>query len=349
MTTEKIYLASDNFAPVHPTILEAIVEANKGYANAYGQDNWTQKAEQLVNESFGHHCKVLFVPTGTGANVLALKLSCRSYESVICSDIAHIQYQESGAAESVVGCKLLTVPHKEGKITPEGLFKKLKIERAFGRHSTSPRVLSITQPTEVGTIYTLAELKELYRLCKQENLLLHIDGSRLCNALVKLKISFKEMIREIPVDILSLGGTKSGLMFAEMLIIFNPSLTEGADHLQKQTLQLISKMRYMSAQFIPFFEKGLWSSLATHANQKAQDVVALIEANKQLSLSYPVHTNQIFFSAPRSWISFIQEKIACYLWNEEKGEIRFITAWNTSEKEINGVKNLFAELSRHPI
>ncbi|MCX6990058.1 MAG: aminotransferase class I/II-fold pyridoxal phosphate-dependent enzyme [Chlamydiae bacterium] len=349
MTHEKICLASDNFTPVHPSIMEAISEANSGYAPSYGSDTWTAQAEALIAQSFKASPKVLFMLNGTGANVLALKLACKRHESVICTDIAHLHYQESGAAEAVVGCKLLKVPHHEGKITPEGISKRLKIERAFGKHSTSPRVLSITQPTEVGTVYTLEELKELARLCKQENLLLHMDGSRLYNAAVSLKASLSDIAKAASLDILSLGGTKNGLMFAESLLIFNEALQEGADHLHKQNLGLISKMRYLSAQYIPYFKHQLWKTLAEHANQKAQEIAALIKEIPHLSLSHSVETNQIFFTAPPSWIPHIQEKISCYLWNQEKNEIRFITSWKTTEEEVKQVKSALTQISHHPI
>ena len=231
MTQDKICLASDNWTAVHPTIIDAILEANQGYAPAYGADIWTAQAEDLMRHAFRSSPKVLILPTGTGANVLALKLVCKRHESVLCTDIAHIQYQESGSAESIVGCKLLTVPHKKGKITSEGIIHKLRMERAFGKHSTSPRILSITQPTEVGTVYTLRELKELAKLCKEEQLLMHMDGSRLYNAAVSLTASLEEIVHAASLDILSLGGTKNGLMSAESLLIFNPALQEGADHL----------------------------------------------------------------------------------------------------------------------
>lgn len=344
MPTAKICLASDNFSPAHPLIVEAIVEANKGYAPSYGSDAWTEQAEELIQQSFGKKCKVLIVPSGSGANVLALKFACRRYESVICTDIAHMQYQESGAAESIVGCKLLTVPHQYGKVTPEAITKKLKHERAFGKHSTSPRVLSITQPTEVGTVYSLPELQALSTLCKAENLLFHIDGSRLYNALCYLGINFHEMMGVASLDVLSLGGTKNGLMGAEALLIFNSNLQEGSDHLHKQTLQLVSKMRYLSAQYVPFFKNGLWHSLASHANQKAKELASFLQTIPQIRLSYPVETNQIFFIAPSTWLTSIQDKILCIPWDQEKNEIRFITSWDTSEKDIEDVKSLFSNL-----
>jgi threonine aldolase len=348
MSQSKVCLASDNWAPAHPAVLEAIVEANQGYAPSYGSDLWTEEAQKLIQKTFKISCKVFIVPSGTGANVFGLKLACRRHESIICTDIAHIQYQESGAAESIIGCKLLTVPHQEGKVTPKVLLKKLKSERAFGKHSTSPKVLSITQPTEIGTIYTLEELAFLAKLCQEENLLFHIDGSRFYNAIVALQVSFSEIVDIAHPDLLSLGGTKNGLVGAEALLIFNKTLQEGSDHLHKQTLQLMSKMRYLSAQYIPFFEKNLWRDLAAQANQKAKEIAAIIRATPHLSLSYPVESNQIFFTAPSSWTSLIQENIHCYPWDQEKNEIRFIASWCTSEEDIKNLEKIFRKISQQP-
>ena len=346
MSQRQICLASDNWTPAHPLIIKAITGANEGYAPSYGSDPWTEEAKNLIQKNFKSKCKVFIVPTGTGANMFALRLCCKAYESVICTDIAHIHYQESGAAEALVGCKLTTIANNEGKVTPNEIVRKLQRERAFGKHSTAPRVLSITQPTEIGTVYTLEELKALSKLCKQENLLVHIDGSRLYNAAVSLNASLDEIIEAAHVDILSLGGTKNGLMGAEALVIFNPALQEGSDHLQKQMLQLLSKMRYVSAQYIPFFKNNLWHTLATQANQKAQEIASIIKSTPGLSLSYPVETNQIFFTAPSSWIPLIQEKIFCYPWNAEKNEIRFIASWNTSKQDIQEIQSILSEISK---
>jgi threonine aldolase len=336
MTQNKINLASDNWSSAHPLIMNAVMEANQDYAPSYGSDSYTEEAQKLIQDALGAKCKVFMMSTGTGANIVALKLACRRHESVICTDIAHIQYQESGAAESIIGCKLLTV-------------KKLSSERAFGKHSTSPRVLSIAQPTEVGTVYTLDELAVLSGLCKEENLLFHIDGSRLYNAAASLKVSLEAIIRASQLDILSLGGTKNGLMGAEALVIFNPALYEGSDHLQKQTLQLLPKMRYLSAQYIPFFKDNLWLELAKNANQRAQEIATIIKEIPQFSLSYSVESNQIFFTVPNSWIPLIQEKIFCYPWDKEKNEMRFITSWNTSEKDVNIVRSALIDISRNSI
>lgn len=346
MSNKKVYLASDNWSPAHPAILKAVAEANEGFAPSYGLDPWTEEAQKAIQKAFKSKCKVFFTPSGTGANVFGFKLACRRHESVICTDIAHIHSHESGSAESVVGCKLLTVPHQEGKMTPCALMKKLKSERAFGKHSTSPRVVSIAQPTEVGTVYSIEELKSLSKLCQEENLLLHIDGSRLYNAAASLGISLHEMISSIHVDILSLGGTKNGLLGAEALLIFNPALEEGSDHVHKQTLQLLSKMRFLSAQYIPLFKDDLWHTLATHANKRAQEIAAIIKATPHLSLSYPVDSNQIFFTAPPEWIPHIVEQIACHLWDQERNEIRFIASWNTSEKDVKEVEGILKAIAQ---
>jgi threonine aldolase len=346
MTTNKICLASDNWSSAHPLVIKALIEANEDYAPSYGSDRWTEKAHELIEKAFQTKCKVFILPTGTGANVFGLMLCCRRHESVICTDIAHIQYQESGAFESIVGGKLLTVPHQNGKVTSPDILKKLRNERAFGKHSTSPRVLSIAQPTEVGTIYSLQELKSLAKLCQEENLLFHIDGSRLYNAVASQKIDLSEIVSITSLDILSLGGTKNGLIGAEALLVFNPSLQDGSDFLQKQTLQLLSKMRYVSAQFIPFFKDELWRTLALHANQKAKEIASIIEATPQCSLSYPAETNQIFFTTPPTWIAKIQEEIFCLLWDREKNEIRFIASWSTTDQDVEGVRALFTRLSK---
>lgn len=343
-TLKKVCLASDNWSPAHPLIMEALIAANVGAASAYGGDAWTEQAEAVIQGAFRSPCKVFMVPTGTGANIFGLLLSCLRHESVICTNIAHIHYQESGAPEALIGCKLLTVPHQGGKITPEAIMEKLKSERAFGKHSTFPRVLAITEPTEVGTVYSLAELKTIKKLCTEENLYLHMDGSRLYNAAVSLGAPLHELVTAIGVDTLSLGGTKNGLLFAEALVVFNSELLKGAEHLQKQTLQLLSKMRYLSAQYIPFFTKKLWHTLAQNANLRAQEIASIIKATPGASLSYPVETNQVLFTVPASWIPLLQQAITCMVWDQQINQIRFIASWNTSEQDVRDVKAVFEKL-----
>jgi threonine aldolase len=339
----KISIASDNVSPVHPDIIEALIAVNEGWAPSYGGDRSTAEAIKTLQKTFQTRAKVFIVPTGTGANVFALKLACRPYSSILCSAISHINCQESGAPESITGCKLILVAATEGKVTPAAVKKQLAHERLSGKHSTIPKILSITQPTEVGTVYSLEELKALSLLCKEEGLMLHMDGSRLYNAAAALNVSLSEITEAASPDILSLGGTKNGLMSAEAVLIFNPLLEEGSDHLQKQTLQLMSKMRYLSAQFPPFFHKELWRKLAQNANDKAKKLADFIKTLPGFTLNYTVQTNQIFFSAPPERISFIQETIGCILWNPDLNEIRFVTSWNTTDEEIDHVKQILAD------
>jgi threonine aldolase len=310
----------------------ALQEANQGYASSYGNDHFTQKAKSLIQKEVGRECQVLIVPTGTGANILSLKLALRCHESAVVTEMAHVQTNETGAAEAVVGCKLLTVSSILGKVTPDNVLKRIRSERLNGPHATSPKLLSITQPTEVGTVYTLEEIKALANLCREENLYLHMDGSRLYNAAVSLGVSLSTLTQY--VDILSLGGTKNGLVGAEALVIFNPAFLGPEEYFRKQTLQLTSKMRYLSVQFFPFFEKGLWKQLATNSNKKALEIASILESCPGYRLNYPVDSNQIFFSPPKDKTEMILEHVYCYLWNEEKNEIRFVTSWNTTEEDV---------------
>ncbi len=340
----KVCLASDNWSPAHPLVMKAIEEANDDFAPSYGGDRWTEEAQSVIQKAFKRSCKVFVVPCGTGANIFGLSLGLRRSESVICTDIAHINYQESGASEALLGCKLITIPHENGKVVPELLIAKIRRERAFGMHSTNPRILSITQPTEIGTVYTPEELITLSKICKEEKLLLHVDGSRFYNAAVSLQLPLADMVHG--VDMLSLGGTKNGLMGAESLVIFHPDLQEGSGHLHKQNLQFMSKMRYLSAQYIAFFKNDLWHALAREANQRAKEIATLVKSTPSLSLSYPVETNQIFFTAPPAWIPKIQERVACHLWDSSKQELRWIASWNTSEEDVGSLRMIIQEMMR---
>ena len=203
---EKVCLASDNYTAAHPSIMEALLEVNHGAAQAYAEDLWTEKAEKLIQKTLDRKGKIHIVASGTGANVFALKLACQGVDAVVCSDIAHINTNETGAVEAIVGCKLLTVPHENGKISPEEILKKIKTETINGKHATFPRILSITQSTEVGTVYTLKEIKALAKFCKEHDLLFHMDGSRLYNAAVSLGASLHELTCDL--DLLSLGEQK---------------------------------------------------------------------------------------------------------------------------------------------
>lgn len=342
---KKPNFASDNCSPAHPLILEAMLKANEGHAASYGADPWTIEAQRILENVFQADILSYFVPSGTGSNVLALKLACLRYESVICSEISHVHLQESGAFESIVGCKLLSVPHFLGKVRAEDVLQKIQAEKFSGKHATSPKVLSIAQPTEVGTVYSLNELRELSDLCKKEGLYLHIDGSRIYNAAVSLNADLHEITKSAGVDILSLGGTKNGLVGAEALLIFNPKLRAGSDIMHKQTLQLLSKMRFLSAQFIAYFTNNLWHTLATNANKQTAKLGTIIENSKLCSLSYPTKTNQIFFTTSKDVLPIIHQNIDCLLWDQEINQIRFIASWNTTDEEIEKTRQIFKKVT----
>ena len=239
--------ASDNNAGIHPALLEAIREANSGHVVAYGDDVYTRRAEITFREHFGQQAEVFFVLTGTGANVLSLASVTRSYHAIICAETAHIQVDECGAPEKFTGCKLISIPTPDGKLTVEKIAEHLHV---FGiEHHVQPRVISISQPTEMGTVYTPAEIRALAELAQNSGLLLHMDGARLANAAVSLDLPFKAFTTDAGVDVLSFGGTKNGMLFGESVVFLNSAVAPDFKYLRKQSMQLASKMRFISAQF----------------------------------------------------------------------------------------------------
>src|ERR1035437_5542982 len=282
MNSAKRGFASDNNAGVHPDILKAIVNANSGHAIAYGGDFYTEQAIEKFKKYFGDHVSVYFVFLGTAANVLSLKALTNSYHAVICADTAHIHTDECGAPEKFNGCKLITVPTGNGKITPEEIKKHL---HGFGfEHHAQPKVISITQSTEMGSVYSLQEIKTLANLAHEHEMYLHVDGARIANAAVSLGKSFKEMITDSGVDILSFGGTKNGLMYGEAVIFLKEGLDENFKYYRKQGMQLASKMRFIAAQFLGYFENELWRKNAEHANHMAQLLAREIATIKEITI-----------------------------------------------------------------
>ena len=267
METPKRGFASDNNSGVHPAIIKVLSDANNGHAIAYGDDPWTEKAKAKFKEIFGAQASIYFVFLGTAANVLSLKAITDSYHAIICADTAHINVDECGAPEKFTGCKLISVPSSVGKITVTAVVKHL---HGFEfEHHTQPKVISITQATELGTLYTLEEIKALADLAHQYGMYLHVDGARIANAAVSLGVSFKEMITDTGVDILSFGGTKNGLMYGEAIVFLKEGLDNNFKYFRKQAMQLSSKMRYISAQFMAYLDQDLWKQSASHANRMA--------------------------------------------------------------------------------
>ena len=346
MNLDKRGFASDNNAAVHPDILKAISNANSGHAIAYGGDIYTEQAIEKFKEHFGSHISVYFVFLGTGANVLSLQALTNSYNAVICADTAHIHTDECGAPEKFTGCKLITVPSVNGKISPEEVKKQL---HGFGfEHHAQPKVISITQSTEMGTTYSLDEIKDLANLAHQHQMFLHVDGARIANASVSLGKSFKEIITDTGVDMLSFGGTKNGLMYGEAVIFLKEGLDEYFKYQRKQSMQLASKMRFISAQFLGYFENELWRQNAEHANKMAQLLAKEVSNIRQISITQPVHVNAVFAKVPKNIIPILQQEFFFYIWNEEKNEVRWMTSWDTHEEDIHKFIELLKNVCRNP-
>ena len=332
METPKRGFASDNNAGVHPAILKAISEANYGHAIAYGDDPITEQARQRFKELFGAQSSVYFVFLGTGANVLSLKAITDSHHSIICAETAHINVDECSAPEKFTGCKLVTIPSSNGKITVEAATKHL---HGFGfEHHAQPKVISITQATELGTLYTPQEIKALADLAHQQDMFLHVDGARIANACVSLGISFKEMIADTGVDVLSFGGTKNGLMFGEAIVFLKPGLDKDFKYKRKQAMQLASKMRYISAQFLAYIDQEIWKTNASHSNKMAKLLYKELQGIKGITITQEVQANGVFAIVPEEIIPTLQKEFFFYIWDEHRSEVRWMTSWDTREEDI---------------
>jgi len=326
--------ASDNYARVHPEIMDALVKANAGHAGAYGADDFTKEATFKFKQLFGEQVDVHFVYNGTGANVLGLSVLTRSFNSIICSDLAHINVDESTAPEKFLGCKLLTIPTKDGKIYPDQVEEK--INRVGDQHHPQAKVISISQSTEYGTVYSVDELKALSAIAKKNGLYLHMDGSRISNAAASMKNDFKAFTADAGVDALSFGGTKNGMMFGEAVIFFNPQLSAAFSYLRKQGMQLHSKMRFISTQFNALLSNELWSRNAIHANRMARRLEAGLRKFNSIRITQSVDANGVFAIFPKEIIPIVQEFYFFYVWNEKHSEVRLMCSWDTTEQDVDG-------------
>ena len=324
--------ASDNNSGIHPEILNAISAANEGHAVGYGGDEITEKAIKRFKQEFGEQTDVYFVFNGTGANVLSLSTLTHSFNAVICADTAHIQTDECGAPEKLTGCKLLPVETFKGKITPAGIIKYL---HGFDfEHHSQPKVISISQVTELGTVYSLEEIKAITALAHEYGLLVHMDGARLANAAVALDLPFRAFTVDAGVDVLSFGGTKNGMMMGEAVLFFNPELTKLTKYIRKQSMQLYSKMRFVSAQFLAYFENDLWKRNATHSNRMAKLLEQEVKKIPAIQLTQEVNANGVFAIVPPEIIPQLQEKYFFYMWDEHRSEVRWMTSFDTEEEDI---------------
>ena len=324
------WFASDNNASVHPAVMAALERANRGHAVGYGDDPWTARADALFKATFGRDSESFLVWNGTGANVMALGAVLRPWEAVACAETAHINVDETGAPERIVGAKLLAIPSADGKLTPELLEDRLA---PFGEiHHSLPRMVSISQPTELGTVYGLDELEALGAFCRARRLVLHVDGARLSNAAVALGASLLEAAG--PADLLSFGGTKNGLMYGEALVFLDPALAAGAGHLRKNVLQLASKLRYISAQYSAYLGEGLWKENAARSNAAARRLARAVEDAAGIEPAFPVDVNAVFARIPPESLAPLARSWFFYPWDEKAGLARWMCSWDTEEEEI---------------
>ncbi|WP_461537516.1 threonine aldolase family protein [Spongorhabdus nitratireducens] len=338
-----ISFASDNYASVCPEIMHALMAANQNHASAYGADPLTDEAVKVVQNALETEAPVYFVFNGTAANTLALKSSLRSYDSVICADTSHLHTHEVAAPINACGVKFLVKENVQGKLRPEDIRLAYTEESRWGRHSTRPRLVTISQPTEFGTVYTLDELQVIRQLCDELDLLLHIDGCRLYNAADALGCSLADTARF--ADVLSLGGTKAGLMFGEAIVFFNEALAEGFEYLQKQGLQLNSKMRFGAVQFKRLLEDDLWHRLASHSNAMAQRMWQGLSKHDGVKAFCPVETNQLFVYLPADVIAPLQEDFPFYTYDETTGMVRLITSHDTTIEQVDAFLQRFHQLA----
>lgn len=321
---------SDNHSGVSPEIIEAIASVNSNHYEAYGDDIYTQRAEELLNETFGS-VKSYFVFNGTGANIFALKCITQGYNSIICAETAHINVDECGAPENFTLSKLVTVPTCDGKLTPELVKPYLK---GFNeRHHSQPKVISISQPTELGTLYSVAEIDALGALAHEYGMKLHIDGARLSNAVAAIGCDPKEMLKS--ADVVSFGGTKNGLMVGEAVLFFNQEDTVGAMFHQKRAMQLYSKSRFMAAQFLAYIKDGIWLKNASNANRMASYLSERLAEVPEVTIAQSVDTNGLFVNMAQEYIDKLLESYTFYIWNESIPQIRLMVSYDIVKEDVD--------------
>jgi len=327
------HFASDNYAGVHPAVLAAIAEANVGHQPSYGRDAYTERAEALFRQHFGETARVWLVFNGTAANVLGLEAVLRPHEAVICAAGAHINVDECGAPERFIGCKLVSVETADGKLRPADITPHLG--QVGDEHRVQPRVVSISQATELGTVYWPGEIQALADVAHRHDLLLHMDGARLANAAAGLGKSLREITAEAGVDVLSFGGTKNGLLGTEAVVFLNGLDPAEMPFIRKQGMQLASKMRFLAAQFIALLGTDLWRQNAEHANRMARRLAERLGDVAGITLTQPVEANGVFARVPPQHIPALQERASFYVWNAATSEVRWMTAWDTTEDDVD--------------
>ncbi|MCE1155095.1 MAG: low specificity L-threonine aldolase [Bacteroidales bacterium] len=333
--------ASDNYSGIHPEILEAISDANLSHAVSYGDDAITARANALFEHLFGP-VKTLYTFNGTGANVVALKCAALPFQSVICTQFAHIHVDECGAPVQAIGCTLLPLPSPDGKLTPAMVQPLLSAKGNV--HHNQPKVISISQSTELGTVYTLDEVRALCDFAHANDMYVHLDGARIANAVAALGTGLKEATVDCGVDIMSFGGTKNGLMIGEAVLIFNNELKQHADYYHKQSAQLFSKNRFIAAQFVALLSNELWKRMALHANAMAQLLASEVSKIEGVTVTRPTDANGVFAIIPPEAIEPLQKQFRFYVWDESTLELRWMCSFDTTEEEVYGFVAVLKQL-----
>ena len=333
--------ASDNNAGIHPEVLEAIARANQGHVIAYGNDAYTRSAIAKFEEHFGADIEVFFTFNGTGANVLSLQALTRPYHAVLCSEYAHIYMDECGAPEKLTGCKLIPLPHESGKITVDA------VRRAYhgigDQHHVQPRVISITQSTEMGTVYSPQEILALAHFAHERGMFLHVDGARIANAAAGLGQNLRQATRDLGVDVLSFGGTKNGIMGGEAVVFFNRASSADFLFVRKQGMQLASKMRFIAVQFEALLSNDLWRRSAEHANRMARLLESELSRVPEVRIAWKVESNGVFAQIPQHAIAKIKERYFFYPWIEEQGIVRWMCSFDTTEEDVKDFAQVVAD------
>ncbi|MGW6497910.1 threonine aldolase family protein [Nonomuraea angiospora] len=325
--------ASDNHAGVHPTILKAIASANHGDAPAYGDDSWTSAFEDKAREVFGAGAEGFAVLNGAGANMVGLALMLGRYDAILCADSAHIATHEAGASERLLGVKLMTIPTEDGKLRPEDI--KSRLGGIGNPHESQPTVVSISQVTELGTCYSPAEIAAVAEAAHESGLRLHMDGARLANAAAFLDCDLKAITTDAGVDVFSFGGTKNGALAAEAVVVLDSSLAPAVPFLRRQSLQLASKMRFISAQLSALLTDDLWRENASHANKMAARLADGLADVPGVSLAFPVQSNAVFAVLPPAVAEILRGRYLFHHWDERAGIVRWMTAFDTTPENVD--------------
>jgi threonine aldolase len=337
--------ASDNHSGAHPEVLEAIAAANVGHAGSYGADPWTERVAQTFRRHFGEDARAFPVFNGTGANVASIDAVVRPHEAVICTESAHMNVDECGAPERLTGTKLLSVATEHGRLTPADV-SRWEPKRG-DEHHVQPRLVSITQATELGTVYTAGEVRAIADAAHGRDMLLHVDGARLANAAASLGVTLREVTTDAGVDLLSFGGTKNGLVLGDAVVFLRPDLAEGFEFVRKQLGQLASKMRFVSAQLEALLAGGLWLESASHANAMATRLAGAVAPLDGLEVVHPVEANAVFARLPRAAIDRLLGELPgdhpFYIWDEPDEVVRWMCSWDTAAEEVDRFAEAVAE------